>query len=121
MDWSWCCLLRFECIAQKQMAPCAFDAHKGSPEGVLRCETLTSDEPWPLSGGVSTGDLWGKCQEQFIQQTLCKKVPQQLWATSTRMRLHWRTAQTACTIARALSEPAHCTPAICTAAGTLCA
>src|SRR2546430_4030349 len=35
----------------------------------------------PISGGVSTSDLWGKCQEQFIQQPLCKKVPQQLWTT----------------------------------------
>jgi hypothetical protein len=60
------------------MAPCAFDAHKGSPEVVLRCETLTSDEPWPLSGGVSTGELWGKCQEQFIHhlaQTTVRTTP----------------------------------------------
>ena len=63
------------------MAPCAFDTHKGSPAGMLRRKTLTGDEPWSLSGVVSTGDLWGKRQEQFIQQPLCEKVSQQLRAT----------------------------------------
>src|SRR5947209_13690692 len=81
VDWSCCCLLRCECIAQKQMAPGAFDAHESSPERVLRRETLTSDESWSLRGGVATGDLRSERQEQFIQELPGKEVPEQLWPT----------------------------------------
>lgn len=57
------------------MAPPAFDAHEGSPEGVFRRETLTRDQSGPLSGGISPSDLWSKRQEQLIQELLGKEIP----------------------------------------------
>ncbi len=63
------------------MAPAASDAHERAPERVLRCKPLTRDQPWPLRRGIATGNLWGKRQEQFIQELLGKEVPWQLWPT----------------------------------------
>ena len=51
------------------MTPATFDAHKGSPQGMLRRETLARDQSGPLSGGVPTSDLGGKRQEQFISSS----------------------------------------------------
>src|SRR5579884_41938 len=74
-------LSRFECIAQKQVAPAAFDADKRAPERIPWCKEVSLDQPGPLGGGIATGKLWGQRQEQFIQHLLGEEVPQQAGPT----------------------------------------
>src|SRR2546421_12946218 len=63
------------------MAPTTFDADECSPEWMLWRKTLPRDKPWPLTKAISTSDLRGKRQEQFIQVPLCKEVTHELWFT----------------------------------------
>src|SRR5712692_6602285 len=69
---------RFEGLAQKQMAPCAFDTFECSPEGMLWRKPLALHESGSLDFPVSASNLRSKRQEQFIQQSLGKKVAHQL-------------------------------------------
>ena len=66
---------------QKQVALASFGAHKGSPEGALWSKPLAFDESGPLDFCISASNLRSKCQEQFVQQPLGQKVPQQLRPT----------------------------------------
>ena len=63
------------------MASTTFDTHERSPEGVLRRKTLSTDEPRPFNLPVSTSNLRGQRQEQFIQKPLSKEVTYQLRPT----------------------------------------
>src|SRR6266702_7432318 len=63
------------------MAATTLDAVKCSPEWMLWRKTLSGDEPGTLKGAISTGDLRGQRQEQFIQVPLCKEVTHELRST----------------------------------------
>jgi len=63
------------------MASTTFDTYERSPQGVRWREKLARDQARTRSSAVSTSDLWGKRQEQFIQKLLSQEVTQQLWPT----------------------------------------
>lgn len=63
------------------MALPTFDPDEGTPKWILRGKTLASDKPWPFDVPVSASNLRGERQEEFIQGSLCKEVPHQLWPT----------------------------------------
>src|SRR5205085_2594641 len=73
-----CLPSRWKSVAQKQVTPATFDADECSPEWVLWRKTLTHDESGSLDMFVTPGNLWGECQEQFIQAWFGKEVTHQL-------------------------------------------
>ena len=63
------------------MAPPSFDPDEPPPQWTFRREKLASDKSGALDVPISSSDLRGQRQEQFIQESFRKEISHQLWPT----------------------------------------
>src|SRR5574341_1460939 len=68
-------------IAQKQMAPTAFNPDECAPSWLLWRKNLPRDKSRSLRRIVAAGNLGSERQEQFIQTLFGEEVSHQLWPT----------------------------------------